>query len=154
MEIDNNVIFEKLCDYYNELVKRRWQYFIAFILVTGLMLNVIKESNNNVIEKVIEVVSFTNIIIAIVFLRLVSRIRKRIKTIGDKINDLVAKNIYETGKDNSLGLNGITIWIYLAIIVISGLWFTMLYENNKILFGISTTVFLVNTLTIRWKHKE
>lgn len=138
-------------EYHNALVSRRWQYLATYVLFTGFLVSSPPEGLSVFTEYQIAL-AVASIVAGMAFLRMTSRSRGRIIHNAAKVNELSDQPILSVPDAGSWGLNGITIWLYVAHTSLSALWFVVLYLSAKTLFFPFLAIFLINLLTLRWRY--
>ena len=126
MPVDDDKLFSELFAYYRDLQNRRWQYFVGLLVVDGLLLNAWTDLNLSINLYLSLVLCIGAIFVGIAFLRLLSRSRRRINEVGIELNKLVGRRLMSTGSLGAFGLGGITIWLYLSVIILTLPWFIIL----------------------------
>ena len=149
MEFDKEILIKRF-DYHFNLNSRHWQYFAAFILLNGFLLNAWEKAfkYSTLFASLYCSVSIWS---AIVFLRLISRTRKRIQINTHEINMIVGKKFFGVPEKSEFHFSGITIWLYSAIIAMSSVWLYLLFGINPFLFAIMLLAFLINLFFLNWK---
>lgn len=148
MEFDKELLTKRF-DYHFNLDSRRWQYFAAFLILNGLLMNAWDKALQYSTTFAATYCS-ASIWAAIVFLRLISRIRHRIQANTHAINMIVKERIFGVPEQSGLHLSGITIWLYSTIVAMSVVWLYFLYTLNLYLFLLLLCAFLVNLYFLNW----
>jgi uncharacterized membrane protein YciS (DUF1049 family) len=151
MEIAKETIFQQCCEYHRHLVGRRWQYFTAFLLLNGLMLNAWAQSTS--LSKLFRATfCIGNIFVGMVFLRLIARVRRRIRLNAQRTNDIAGMDFFEVGRVGNVAWDGVTIWLYIAVTLVSAMWSIALLEISYYASISTAIIFLCNLISIGIKH--
>lgn len=145
----HNLMIEKHLDYQLSLVNRRWQYFATYLLVNGLLFNVWKDIGTS--ERVLAtLLSAGSIVIAMMFLQLISLADKRIEK--SQIYLLKVKaNVFDFPLDGKFHLQSETVILNFAFIAIATGWFYLLYVTDYITGIVITATFIINLFSLRWQ---
>lgn len=151
MTISNGTLFEQIFEYQMNLTSRRWQYVTSYLVIIGLLFNSI--NNFNKVNNIHLGIIITAIITSMIYLRLISRLRTRLRENGGLVNELSERNILKPGKMGTFGLNGVTFWLFISLIILSAPWFYMLLLNKYLLcFLIMLILYMINLYFLEWKH--
>jgi len=143
------LVIEKHLDYQLALVNRRWQYFATYLLLNSLLFNVWKDIGTS--ERIlVTLLSAGSIIIAIIFLQLVSLASVRIEK--SQIYLLRASaNVFDYPLNGRVVLKSETNMLYLAFIAISIGWFYLLFAADYITGVVIAAIFVASLFTLRWR---
>ena len=154
MTINNDTLFSERCTYYRDLENRRWQYFLGFLVVDGLLLNAWTYFKSYSDPFFLWVLCIGAIFIAIAFLRLLSRVRQRINKVAIDINELAGKKLMNVGSIGPFGLGGSTMWLYFSVIILTLLWFITLWTLNPSITIVIAAIFIGSLGAVEWTLAE
>ena len=148
-ELSKETLFTQCFAYHHNLVTRRWQYLVVYLALNGFMWSAIRDIKDDPI--LYNALAVTALLTTMIFLRLVSRMRRRLRSIGWIIKQLSPISILDVGELGGFGKKGITFWLYMAMLALSIPWFFVIYENGLI-FWPTAVAFTLNFVFLRWRY--
>lgn len=106
-------------------VKRQWEYFLAFLLLQGLLLNAVKDLIN-IHTGLFIMIATSSILTVIVFNHLVFWVKIRIHRNAKMINRDLKEEFIELPK--IFEFQGITLWLSISMLSYMGCWLVAIYE--------------------------
>lgn len=125
---------------HREYISRQWQYYAAFLLLNGLVVNAIKELGTATPVLVIAL-GIATVATSGVFFHLVNWANMRIFRNAVKINELAGQALIEIPKANE----GITPWLLFSIMTFTLCWLVWLFQVGFLasLLGLLLFLFIV-----------
>lgn len=150
---DEQFISERITNH-REYISRQWQYFAAFILLNGILLNAIKELSKEEDRVFLLVVSVASVITAGVFLHLVNWTRMRIYRNAHYLHSVVGRRIIEVPTK----FEGIAPALLVSITAFTAAWIVRIYQMTPTVARITAAAYIAIAVysfasTLRWARK-
>ena len=148
------ISLEKTYEYQFSLITRRWQSFVAYLLVNGLLLNAMSGSMN---ELNIEAFAISGILLANIFIRCISIMTDRATAIQLELQHSGNQLIVHIPPKSFSGPS-MTTMLYCAIFILAIPWFIFLWEqstqfesiNSLAILFVLSFVTLINFTKVTW----
>lgn len=130
--------FSQRMENHRAYVNRQWQYFAAYLIFNGFILNVVKELYDKS-QELSSLLVLSSIIISGVSFHLIHWTKMRIYRNAVHINNLSQRVIFELPRKT----RGISFMLELAVLSLAGCWLYWTYTSGWIYTLIGSFFFLV-----------
>lgn len=143
-------ILKQRLENHREYISRQWQYYAAFILLNGLLINAVKDLSKTD-TLMVRALGIAFVITSAVFFHLISWTKFRIHRNAARINELAKQDLIEVPKAHE----SITLWLLVSIISFTLCWLIWLFSIDLTVSIVSCLLFVLiagNSLrsTIDW----
>lgn len=141
--ISQDSLFSQFFNYYHQLQTRKLQYIAALFTAEGVFLVLWKDiSATQFAEAFCLAASFTFMVI----LQMFSRIRSHVHRVSLQVNRVAGETVLEVPASYTLGLQGITFYLYVLTIIFISIWLVIFWDLNVIAAGALALIFVLQLL--------
>lgn len=131
-------ILKQRLENHREYISRQWQYYAAFILLNGLLINGVRDlSKTDTLT--VRALGIAFVMTSAVFFHLISWTKMRIHRNASRINELAKENIIEVPKARE----SITLWLLVSIVAFTLCWLIWLFSIDLTVSLVSCLLFIV-----------
>lgn len=143
--ISQDSLFSQFFNYYHQLQTRKLQYIAALFTAEGVFFAVWKDiSASQFAEPFCLAAAFTFMVI----LQMFSRIRSHVHRVSLQVNRVAGETVLEVAAPYTLGLQGITFYLYVLTFIFVSIWLVIFWNLNAIAAAALTVIFVLQLLNL------
>jgi hypothetical protein len=153
---DSEILKQRLTSH-REYISRQWQYYAAFILLNGLLINAVKDLASTSVL-LVTALGLAFITTSAVFFHLINWTQMRIHRNAIRVNQLAAslqvKGLAQDLIEIPRWHEGITPWLLFSILVFTACWLVWLYNNGLVALFLGVVLFLAIIGSSIWSTRK